>query len=205
MIRLHGTSHIATESIEEVHTTIRETDPDVVAVELDPKRLYALQHDIQDYSIRKPFLSIIKLVQDHLSRKTGVTPGSELLEAVQEAERQGIPVALIDQDIEQTMQRLRDVSLIEKLKIVAYLLVGVFIPFGSRINLEEVPDQAFIHQLLERLRISFPQLYQVLIVERNEFMASALLDLEQEYGTVLAFVGAGHVEGIRDLLDGNRY
>ena len=43
-ITIIGTSHIARESINEVKDQIENNQPDIIALELDPKRAYALLH-----------------------------------------------------------------------------------------------------------------------------------------------------------------
>lgn len=207
MIELVGTSHISPESVADASRKIEEHEPDVIAVELDPKRYQTLLAGRQEqYSLQQPLLSLIQYIQQKLSERTGITPGQELLTAAQEAEARGLPVALIDQDISITMDRLHDVSLVEKLKIAGFLLVGGLLPFNSQqFDLEEVPSAEMVDELLIRLQVSFPQLYQALIQERNQVMAERLLELEHEFGSVLAFVGAGHVTGIQELLEDNTY
>ena len=41
---LLGTSHIAKQSLDDVKRVIEEKKPDIVALELDQRRLYALLH-----------------------------------------------------------------------------------------------------------------------------------------------------------------
>jgi len=43
-ITIIGTSHIAKQSIEDVKNTINNEKPDIIALELDRKRLYSLVH-----------------------------------------------------------------------------------------------------------------------------------------------------------------
>jgi pheromone shutdown protein TraB len=205
MIEIIGTSHISSESVAEVQERIQEMDDGVVAVELDQKRLYALRNSSNTYSLRHPVLSVIKYFQRIMSRKTGISPGTELLTAVDEAEKEGLPIALIDQDIETTVRRFGSIPLTEKVKLIAFLVLGLLLPIGQQIDLDDVPDDEFLAEMLLRLEVSFPHFYTVLIEERNQVMAHRLLDLEQRFGTVVAFVGAGHASGIRDILEHNRY
>lgn len=59
---------------------------------------------------------------------------------------------------------------------------------------------------IETLRKFFPSVWRVLIDERNALMAARLAWIvsknlnEEKNGEILAFVGAAHVEGIKDLL-----
>ena len=55
-----GTSHIAKQSIEEIKNSVAETKPDIIALELDNKRLYALIHEkkssgILPWILKTPF------------------------------------------------------------------------------------------------------------------------------------------------------
>lgn len=201
MITVRGTSHIASGDLAAIRERIADEDPDVVAVELDPARLQALLGGQQGGSVRNPFLLLLKALQDWLGSRTGVAPGSDMLAAFRAAEAHGIDVALIDQDIAVTLQRFRGVPLLEKVKFVGFLLLSPLLMETPDVDLETVPDEALVADLLVRLHISFPEMYRVLVEERNRVMAQRLWALDQEYGDVLAFVGAGHVEGIRELLD----
>jgi len=179
--------------------------PDVIAVELDPIRLRSLQQGEREYQLRNPFISLIQYIQDSLSKRTGVTPGSELLTAVDTAYEHNIPVALIDQDIRITIRELRGIPFSEKFKLAGYLFFGFISPLMAEFDLDTVPEQELVHEMLVRIKVSFPNLYNALIDERNELMAARLQKLEDEFDNVLAFVGAGHVEGIQKLLHRNTY
>jgi len=206
MIELVGTSHISSESVSDASRQIEESNPDIVAIELDPKRYQALLAGQQtDYSLQNPLMSLIQYIQQQLSERTGITPGQELLTAASEAEKLDIPLALIDQDIAITMDRLRDIGTLEKIKLTGFLLLGGLLPFGDSFDLDTVPNQDLIEELLVRLQVSFPDLHEALIEERNDIMAARLLALEDEYGDVLAFVGAGHVSGIQDRIRDKTY
>lgn len=200
MIDIRGTSHIAGEDLERIRREVEEKQPDVVALELDPARLDALLHDQQGGRPRNPFFLLMKAVQDLLGRRAGVAPGSDMLTALRAAESEGIDVALIDQDIGVTLERLKAVPLVEKIKFLGFLLLSPFLLRGLDIDLQQVPEQDIVDEMLLRLRIGFPGMYRVLVAERNETMAERLEMLERRYGHVLAFVGAGHVEGVRERL-----
>jgi len=201
MIELRGTSHIASGDLANIRELIEDREPDVVALELDEHRLQALLSDEQAQTPRNPFFLLLKRLQDMLGKQTGAMPGSDMLAAFQTAVEQGADVALIDQDITVTLRKLRNVSLLEKIKFVGFLLVGsILFPF-ARIDLRAVPDDDLIHRLLLQFRISFPGMYDVLVTERNRVMAEKLRALDRQYDDVLAFVGAGHVEGLQERLD----
>ncbi len=192
MIRLHGTSHVAGEELEGIRERIAGEEPGVVAVELDPKRLQALLTG-ESGKAGSPFLLLFKLLQDFLGSRTGVAPGSDMLEAFHAARRHGIDVALIDRDIAVTLQRVRDVPAREKIKFAGFLLLSPLVMRGREVDL--------VDEMLLRLEVGFPHLHSALVEERNRVMAERLKALESDYGDVLAFVGAGHVSGLETLLD----
>lgn len=204
MIELRGTSHVARGDLDAIAALIADREPDVVAIELDPRRLQALRSGEQRGSVRNPFLLLLKVLQDWLGRRTGVAPGTDMLTAFEAAASHDIDVALIDRDIGVTLARFRDVPLLEKIKFVGFLLLSPLLIETPDIDLAEVPEQAFVDRLLLRFELSFPAMHDVLVQERNELMADRLEALDREYGEVLAFVGAGHVRGITKLLPDDR-
>ncbi|MCJ7429457.1 MAG: TraB/GumN family protein [Candidatus Nanohaloarchaeota archaeon QJJ-5] len=201
MIHIIGTSHIASDSIKAVQRAIDELEPDVVAVELDPVRLRALREGGTQRRARSPLLFLMQYIQQKLGETVGITPGSEMLTAADYAEGNGIPVAMIDQHISQTMVKLKQAPLREKIKLVAYLLVGSFIIDSPSMDLDSVPDEAVVDRLLLRFEIAFPYLYETLVSERNKRMAQNLSHLDKQYDTVIAVVGAAHRPGLTDRLE----
>ena len=135
-LRLLGTAHISTKSVEAVKQQIAEFEPEVVAVELCQSRYNSL---VSGRRLDKEgLLKVIKegkaplvLLQSLLAaeqRKLGLDegqqPGAELLEAVNISESLGLRVELIDRDIQTTLRRAwRKMKLREKFKII-YSMLG---------------------------------------------------------------------------------
>lgn len=205
MIEIRGTSHVAGEDLESIGREVAEKEPGVVALELDPRRLEALVHGSRGRGPRNPFFLLLKRVQDLLGRRTGVAPGSDMLEAYRAADSEGIDVALIDQDIGITLGKLKEVPIVEKVKFTGFLFLSPFLFHGTEIDLETVPEEELVDEMLLRFRVGFPEMFRVLVEERNRVMAERLKILEAEYGDVLAFVGAGHVEGVKELVGAESY
>ena len=116
-LRLLGTAHIATASVEAVREQIEAYQPDIVAVELCQSRHDAL---VSDRRLDKEgLLKVIKegkaplvLLQSMLSaeqRKLGLDegqqPGAELMAAVTLGKEAGCEIALVDRDIQVTLRR----------------------------------------------------------------------------------------------------
>jgi pheromone shutdown protein TraB len=192
LIHIFGTSHVSQESLDLVEEKIEEINPEVVALELDMPRLNSLLSDQQENRGGSLFVRILQYFQNSVGKKTGVMPGEEMLHAYRTAEENGIEVALIDQDIRITISKLKDVSLLEKVKAGAQLLVGIILP-GSFEIAHEIPEEELIDQLLFEMEFKFPEMYDVLVEQRNQHMVESLKKLEEETeGDIVAFVGAAH-------------
>ncbi|MBN1386703.1 TraB/GumN family protein [Candidatus Woesearchaeota archaeon] len=214
-----GTSHIASQSVKEVNEAFEGFRPDIIAVELDPHRLYALTHKQKGFSFRDAmsvgftgflFSLIGGFIQKRLGRIVGMDPGSEMLEAVRIAKAKKVRFALIDQDIQITLARFsKSLTWREKFRIVGDIFSGIFFrkrqmsKYGlDSIDLDKVPEQELIRKMISIIRKRYPNIYKVLIHERNRYMADRLsYILEHEPDRrVLAVVGAGHKDGMEKML-----
>ena len=215
-IYLVGTAHVSRESAELVGRIIAEQLPNAVCLELDEKRYDALAHrkswellDLKEILRRRQLATLlINLLlasyQKKLGDKLGVRPGSELLAAAQKAEELKIPVALCDRDVRITMRRAwRATPWHRKLMLLATLLAGMFDRSEiSEESLRELRNTDLLSELLAQLGRELPELKQVLIDERDTFLAERI---KQTPGTKLvAVVGAGHVAGIKTALQNDR-
>jgi pheromone shutdown protein TraB len=116
-VRVVGTAHVSHQSVEEVEAAIDESDPDVVAVELDEGRYRQLKGQEPDDLEASDLLSggtvfqfmaymLLSYVQKRLGDEFDIQPGAEMLAAVEAAEARGMGIALVDRDIQVTMRRL---------------------------------------------------------------------------------------------------
>jgi pheromone shutdown protein TraB len=82
------------------------------------------------------------------------------------------------------------------------LLSGFTGLFTSRKRVEKEMEEYQKNEAayMDAVGKSFPTIKRVLIDERNEKMAAAIVQAEMTYGSVLAVVGDGHVDGIRAIL-----
>ncbi|MBI2105366.1 TraB family protein [Candidatus Woesearchaeota archaeon] len=203
-----GTSHIAKQSIEEVKEIIEKTRPEIIALELDVKRFHRLvskeKTKLKFSDIRKKgfLLNLIgAYIERYLGKKVGVMPGAEMKEAIHLARKHKIKLALIDQDIEITLRKLKArFTLKEKLRLLKNIFLAPFTAKKLSIDLTKVPEQKFINKLTNKVRQEYPSIYTTLISERDEVMSSRLFELMQSNEKVLAVVGAGHISGIKRLI-----
>ena len=205
-----GTSHIAKQSMDEVKKAIENEKPDIVALELDRKRLYALMHGkkgkIRLYDIKRVGFKgfIFSLIGAWAERKLGeivsVEPGSEMKEAISLARKNKIRIALIDQDIEVTLQKFsKSLTWKEKWNFLVDVIKAVVLRKKEvEFDLRTVPDKKIIDELIKKVKDRYPNIYYVLIEERNKVMGRNLRKLMDQHPDekILAVVGAGHEEGI---------
>ena len=210
-LRLLGTAHISTKSVEAVKQQIEDYKPDVVAVELCKSRYDSL---ITGRRLDKEgLLKVIKegkaplvLLQSLLAaeqRKLGLDegqqPGAELLEAVNLAEALGLQVELIDRDIQVTLRRAwRKMKFREKFKIL-FSMLGED-DDDVEVDLDEILESRdILTDLMNELKEFSPGAGEVLIDERDEYLAQNILNIDANK-KILAVVGAGHLSGIERCL-----
>ncbi len=206
---LIGVAHVLPKSAAEVGDVIVKERPDVVAIELCPARYLALTQGSKrpgalDAVRAGPKLlllgGLIQLLQSKFSRQTGMPAGEEMLVAIEHARDIGAEVQLIDQGIGITLQRLIDrMSWRERLRLFGELLIGL-LPFGKRVELERLTEDQIVDYLLKELERASPTAHDVLITERDEYMASRLTTLLLSGKRIVCVVGAGHVSGIYNRL-----
>lgn len=218
MLKIIGSSHIAKQSINQVRRAIKKEKPDIVALELDKRRLVALMQDKKRISIFdmgqvgfKGFL--FAWIGSYIERKLGqivkVSPGAEMLEAFKLAQKNNIKVALIDQDIRITLRNIsKYFTWKERFHLVSDILKGIF--FRRReiervgikdLDLTKVPPKKLIKKMIAEFKLKYPVLYKILVEDRNRFMAKNLKKIMKRYPNekILAIVGAGHEEEILRL------
>ena len=201
---LIGTSHISIESVKEVRETIESHTPDIIALELDLKRFKKIisnkeeKISLKDIGKKGFLMNLVGVyIERYLGKKVGTKPGVEMKEAIKLAKKYKIKIALIDQDIQITLQKLRArFTFKEKLNLVKNILKSIFSSKRISFDLNKVPEQKLIKKLTLEIKRDYPSLYKTLIEERDEVMSSGLLKLMQENEKVVAVVGAGHIPGI---------
>lgn len=205
---LIGTSHIAKQSVEEVNIVITKEKPEVVALELDKGRFYALVNkqkgrlrlrDIKLIGFKGyVFAKLGEYVERKLGGKVGINPGQEMLKAAQVASREKCKIALIDQKIEVTLKNFsKEITWKEKFRFFVDIFKGIFSKkYRISFDLSKVPEKEIIVKMLKHVKERYPNFYKVLVEDRNKFMAKKLFKLMQNYEKIVAVVGAGHEEEI---------
>ncbi len=215
-IILVGTVHVSRESADLVRAVIEEERPDAVCVELDSRRYEALSQqqkwesfDLKEV-IRKKQLStmlanvLMASYQKRLGDQLGVLPGTEMLEAINVAKKHDIPIFLCDRDVRVTMRRAwRSTPFFKKSMLVSSLMLSVFDTKPvSEESLQDLKKQDVLSEMMQELGKEIPTLKTALIDERDHYLAEKTLQAEGK--TIVSVVGAGHVEGIKAILQGER-
>lgn len=210
-LRLLGTAHVSTTSVNLVKKQIAEYKPDIVAVELCESRLSSLKRpegiDNEDLlkiindgkSAMIILQSAISVQQRKMGINSGEKPGAELLAAINVADEVGIPVELIDRDVIITLRRAWDkMGIREKLRVLNSLLWEEV--EEDDIDLEELlEDGDLLSSMMEEVYKVAPNAGHVLINERDSYLSGRLQQIRNK-GKILAVVGAGHLSGIQDNL-----
>ena len=210
-IVLIGTAHVSEKSVVEVKAAIKNLKPDVVAVELCRGRYDSIKGNVQEHQVPiKDILSegkiyyyviqwLLAYMQKKIGEDMGVKPGAEMFSAIEEAEIIGANVVLIDRDIHVTLQRFwGKMKFLEKIRMTGSLLGGLIgIGKGIDIDIDQITEQDVVTALVSELRGFAPTAAEVLIDERDAYLAGNILKIAAGGNkTVVVVIGAGHKPGI---------
>lgn len=214
-IKIIGTSHIAKQSLKEVEDAINNFKPDIIALELDRKRMYGLMSnqkskpkidDVFRIGFKGFLFSLIGAwAEKKLGEIVGVSPGDEMKIAIKLAKEKKIKIAMIDQDIEITLKKFsKSLSWKEKWNFLVDLVKAfIFRKKEIDFDLRTVPSEKVIKKLIDKVKDRYPNVYNVLIAERNEVMARRLNKIMQKNPElkIVAVIGAGHKSEVEKMLN----
>ena len=207
-IYLLGTAHVSKDSVTEVEALIQRENPDRVCIEIDSTRYKSLKEgqnwsSLNIYQVireRKGFLLLANLVLTSFQRRLGVdlgvSPGEEMKKAIEVAQEMDIPFSFCDREIHVTLRRAWKKSRFwGKNKMLAALLSSIFTKEKlSQDDIEKLKKKSALQDMMEELAKYLPSVKEVLIDERDRYLATKI---KQAEGTKLvAVVGAGHMTGI---------
>ena len=214
-LKIIGTSHIAKESLERVKQEITKGEYDILCLELDSLRLNSLIHktkskirisDIARIGFKGYLFSLLGAwLEKKLGEAVGVRPGAEMVAAYKSAKKKGMRIALIDQRIDITLQRFsKSITWKEKWNFLVDLAKAViFRKPEISFDLTKVPPEEVIREMIEKVRLRYPNFYRVLVTERNHIMARNIKRIIEENPEkkILAVVGAGHEKELLELME----
>jgi pheromone shutdown-related protein TraB len=207
-IILLGTAHVSRESADEVHRVIEEERPDRVCIEIDQSRYQSLTHGASWKNLNitrvlkegKGFLLLSNLVlasfQKRLGIDLGIRPGEEMLAAIRVSDELGIPYSFCDREIQITLKRAwAKAGFWGKNKMLATMLSSIFTNETlSEEEIEKLKKKSALQSMMEELAGFLPSVKEVLIDERDTYLATQVY--RSEGSRLVAVVGAGHVPGM---------
>jgi len=190
-VDLVGTAHFTRRSLNDAVTTVTSLQPSDIALELDVRRFRSLNNSCIGCPRRGSCQGVCEFI--------GATIALGNVDA---------NVWLIDMtELEMRRRMSRNMTPSE------WSRLGYMNHQGNEVNPVWLWERGFKEQVVENSRRQiehsrkyFPSVWRVLIDERNALMAARLawiISEKRERGqdaNVLAFVGAAHVDGIKELL-----
>jgi len=207
-----GVIHTDIDSVKHVRKAVKETKPEVVAVELDRDRYQQLLHPPteQEMTAQVPTGEVVQdlfqqiaLLEKKLGNVTGSDVGAEMLAAIEEGRKLGSKIALVDRPIQATAQAIMSVPLDEVYRMFN-MIPGASddIQHGDAQDLmTTLKEEGAVTAVMEEFRSEFPHLSNALIDERDKYVANALCTILNDVkGKIVAVLGAGHIEGVQNAL-----
>ncbi len=212
-IVLVGTAHVSQESVDQVSEVIKTENPETVCIELCESRYQTiidkdkwLNTDIvKVIKEKKSFLLLANLLlssfQKRIAAKLDIKPGAEMLKAIEIGQASGSKIHLADRDIRITLSRTWHAMVLwDKIKLLFQFVLSLGqVDEINEADVEKMKQQDVLETLLLEIGESLPVLKEILIDERDRYLA---LKIRTAPGKkIVAVVGAGHVPGIKKYFD----
>ena len=203
-----GTAHLSQESVQDVRTTAEQVHPDAICIELCKARHQAMtQADtwskMDIFKVireKKAAFLLAQLIMTsfyrRLGKKLGIQPGAEMMEGIRLAQETGAELVLADRDIEITLKRVWGyLGFWNKLRLAMQLAMGIFIHDEIDTDMiETLKQKDQLESIMAEFAEKFPEIKNRLIDERDTYLAQKIRSSPGK--TVVAVVGAGHINGI---------
>jgi pheromone shutdown protein TraB len=204
--------HTDLESVNKARRVVRETRPEVVAVELDHDRYNQLMKRLENQEIHDPssgdmaqdLMQQLAILEKSLGDITGSNVGDEMMAAIEEGRSIGAKIALVDRPISATVQAMMQVSVEEIYKLTGMLPDATKdIEEGGACDLlSMLKEDGAVDDIMSQFKSEFPGLAHVLIEQRDQYVANALhFILNDVQGKIVAVLGAGHIQGVINALE----
>ena len=198
-LMLIGTAHVIDLSLP-LDRYIRNFNPDLVALELDKQRWYALKANTK--RTQGPFyLRILANLQKYISDSFGSSPGAEMMVATEIASSLGSKLAFIDKPVIQTIQEAwRTMPWNEFFQLFTDSMIS-FVGGGDFSIDRSIKTGDFSNEL-EQFSLQYPTLKSKLIDSRDIYMSKNIVKLFREHNCerIVAVIGEGHVDGMSRIL-----
>jgi len=230
-VYLVGTAHFSKESNEDVAAVIQAVKPDIVVLELCKARTSVLHLDeekslelakeltlekvtemVRSQGAMQGLMTCIMLsMSARLTQELGMAPGGEFRRAYREAKAvPGCLVHLGDRPIQVTLSRaFRSLSVWQLVKLAFTMLTSNVSVTAD--DVEKYKQKDILEAMMEEMAGEYPSFTQVLVEERDTFLAHSMRVAVEgpwrvapqnddggaaEAPVVVGVVGIGHVQGI---------
>lgn len=215
-ITLVPSVHFSPTHRRRVRETIRDVEPDIVAVELGERRFDRIERNQRSnaFELSQEFppptaatIATLRALQRTVVRLYGLDPTTTDMEtAIETAAELDLEVALIDDSIVDTVDAIRRCVGIETLPKLLFRaqtmgpdeyarqLEAMTTPFS------EITHGDDVQPMIDHVRRLLPEVTTVMIDDRDRSMATRLHRLRKDGYDVVAVIGAGHHNGIRRTL-----
>ena len=208
-IILLGTAHVSKESARLVVEVVEAEKPDTVCVELCESRYHSIRHKdkwqetdiVKVIKEKKSFLLLSNLLlasfQKRIAEKFDIKPGEEMIKAIEAGEAVGARIHLADRNIRVTLSKTwRAMGLWGKIKLLFQIVLSIGeIDEIDEQDIEKMKQEDVLQSLLSDVGKSLPILKEILIDERDQYLAYKIRTAPGN--KIVAVVGAGHVPGIK--------
>lgn len=221
-VYLVGTAHFSKKSAQDVVKAIRAVKPSVLVLELCPERAFMLtidEHSLLEQNRTITFERVRAAISEKgfaqgliymlflkasasITEKLGLAPGSEFRAGAREAMNvEGCNIVLGDRPFNVTVARaVASLTLWQKITIVYQIFRSDYSITPE--DVEKCKDADMLQQMLKELGGKYPGLKNVILDERNLYLAHSIYnEAQKEYNNqgpkkVIAVVGIGHIGGI---------
>jgi pheromone shutdown-related protein TraB len=212
-IYLVGTAHVSQESAALVERTIRTFQPQSVAIELCEPRYQSLKNPdrwkntdlVAILRQGKAYVLMAQLMlasfQKRLGDQLNMKPGAEMLRAAEVGESVGAAIVLADRNVTTTLKRTwAALGFWSMLKVMGAMVTGLFSEQKiDHAEIERLKSSDALDALMEEFSAALPEVRETLIDERDQYLAAKIR--EAPGPIVVAVVGAGHVPGIKRMIN----
>lgn len=209
-VTLVETAHVSKQSVLDVYEAASHIKPDAICIELDAQRLERMENPV-DYSSmklidvikeRKIILVAVNYIlgqyQKRMADHMDSNVGDEMRAGLLIAKEQDLPLVAIDRDVQVTFKRIwSHMSVREKIKLITSLMGDNDIDLSEE-DIEHLKNQDVLNNALEEISSQFPNVHQILVTERDQYMAQSIKQAPGK--NVLAIIGAAHGPGITRYL-----
>lgn len=207
-IYLLPTAHVSNLSRQDVIEAVETIQPDSICVELDQQRYEKLTHPdaYQNQNIeqiikeKKVNFLLVNLILSSFQRRMAShlnsQSGGEMIEAIHQAKTHNKELVLADRSISITFSRIYgSLSFFAKIKMIYNIISSLFDNQElSEKDLSNLQKQETIDAAMHEISANFPEVKRILVDERDQYLAHRIKSAKGH--TVLAVLGAAHIEGV---------